>query len=99
MPAHVHPVNVNLEESTDENLNEKPDDSSYHENVRAESSSESSGGWPSNNQSSDNITEISAALIKKQGDYPEFWTKNNSFIKAMELFYSHTRKKNRKDLL
>jgi uncharacterized Zn finger protein len=55
--------------------------------------------WPVNHQSSDNIIEISAALIKKQGDYPEFWNNNNSFISAMELFYSHTRKKNNKDLL
>lgn len=49
-------------------------------------------------QNSDSISEISAALIKKQGDYPAFWTKNNSFIDAMELFYAHTRKKNNKDL-
>ena len=56
-------------------------------------------GWPAPHQGSDNIIEISAALIKKQGDYPEFWRNNNSFISAMELFYSHTRKKNNKDLL
>lgn len=46
-----------------------------------------------------NINEISAALIKKQGDYPGFWTGNDSFISAMESFYFHTRKKNIKDLL
>jgi len=56
-------------------------------------------GWPLAHPGSDNIIEISAALIKKQGDYPEFWTNNHSFISAMELFYSHTRKKNSKDLL
>jgi uncharacterized Zn finger protein len=59
-------------------------------------------GWPGAHQNSDNLndnlSEISAALIKKQGDYPSFWKKNNSFINAMELFYSHTRKKNNKDL-
>lgn len=60
---------------------------------------EPNDGWPVTHQGSDNIIEISAALIKKQGDYPEFWGNNNSFISAMELFYSHTRKKNNKDLL
>ena len=55
--------------------------------------------WPAAHPAKDNIIEISAALIKKQGDYPEFWTNNHSFIRAMELFYSHTRKKNNKDLL
>jgi uncharacterized Zn finger protein len=55
--------------------------------------------WPAAHPAKDNISEISAALIKKQGDYPEFWTNNHSFISAMELFYSHTRKKNNKDLL
>jgi hypothetical protein len=55
--------------------------------------------WPLAHPNNDNIIEISAALIKKQGDYPEFWTNNHSFIGAMELFYSHTRKKNNKDLL
>ncbi|MFT6899230.1 MAG: putative Zn finger protein [Paraglaciecola sp.] len=56
-------------------------------------------GWPLEHPANDNIIEISAALIKKQGDYPEFWTNNHSFISAMEFFYSHTRKKNNKDLL
>ena len=60
---------------------------------------ESHNGWPVNHQVNDNIVEISAALIKKQGDYPEFWRNNNSFISAMESFYSYTRKKNNKDLL
>lgn len=55
--------------------------------------------WPLAPQPSDNTMEISAALIKKQGDYPEFWSNSHSFITAMELFYSHTRKKNNKDLL
>jgi uncharacterized Zn finger protein len=55
--------------------------------------------WPLAHPDNDSIIEISAALIKKQGDYPEFWTNNHSFIGAMELFYSHTRKKNNKDLL
>ncbi len=54
--------------------------------------------WPKAQQNSDSINGISAALIKKQGDYPAFWTKNNSFIDAMELFYAHTRKKNNKAL-
>ena len=64
-----------------------------------ESETDSRNGWPVDHPDSDNIIEISAALIKKQGDYPEFWTNNKSFIIAMESFYSHTRKKNNKDLL
>ncbi|NQY64668.1 MAG: SWIM zinc finger family protein [Alteromonadaceae bacterium] len=106
MPASVQLVNTGVDESMEENVNKKTGKSVLHKNVsvkyevEAELRSESApiGTWPSNHQSSDNITEISAALIKKQGDYPEFWTKSNSFINAMELFYSHTRKKNQKDL-
>ncbi len=30
---------------------------------------------------------VDAVLIKKQGDYPPFWEKDNSFIKAMEEVY------------
>ncbi len=44
-------------------------------------------------------TTTSAALIKKQGDYPEFWPRNNSFISAMEDIYAAVRKKNNKQLL
>ncbi|MEI6859842.1 MAG: SWIM zinc finger family protein [Shewanella sp.] len=44
------------------------------------------------------ITEINASLIKKQGDYPEFWTRSNSFIDAMEDIYSTTKRKNKKAL-
>ncbi|WP_111977477.1 SWIM zinc finger family protein [Algibacillus agarilyticus] len=43
-------------------------------------------------------TMTSAALIKKQGDYPEFWSRNNSFIGAMEDIYEAVRKKNNKQL-
>ncbi|MBE8167241.1 MAG: hypothetical protein HAW66_02575 [Shewanella sp.] len=39
---------------------------------------------------------ISAALIKKQGDYPAFWLRSNSFIHAMEEVYSNVKKKNKK---
>lgn len=41
---------------------------------------------------------ISAPLIKKQGDYPAFWHRNNSFVAAMEEVYSNIRKKNKKVL-
>ena len=41
---------------------------------------------------------ISAPLIKKQGDYPAFWHRNNSFVSAMEEIYSNIRKKNKKVL-
>ena len=82
MPATVHPV---VQENSDDKL------------VQEEAKKEIKG-WPSTQQNSESISEISAALIKKQGDYPAFWKKNNSFINAMELFYAHTRKKNNKAL-
>jgi uncharacterized Zn finger protein len=37
---------------------------------------------------------VSAILIKKQGDFPSFWKKDNSFIDAMEEFYLRVRTKN-----
>ncbi|MGB3571433.1 MAG: SWIM zinc finger family protein [Phormidesmis sp.] len=39
-------------------------------------------------------TNVPAILIKKQGDYPPFWQRNNSFIEAMEDFYTRVRTKN-----
>jgi|GEM_PF-142262 len=101
MPASVDLANVNLQDSSDPNLNQKSPNNVDQEVVKpqVESGADSITAWPLMQQSSNNISEISAALIKKQGDYPEFWTKTNSFISAMELFYSHTRKKNSKDLL
>ena len=39
-------------------------------------------------------TSVSAILIKKQGDYPPFWQRNNSFIDVMEEFYTRVRTKN-----
>lgn len=89
MPASVHSINENIDESKD--------NSETQESVNLAHKTETSG-WPSTDQNNNNLSEISAALIKKQGDYPAFWIKNNSFINAMELFYSHTRKKNNKDL-
>ncbi len=38
---------------------------------------------------------ISAILIKKQGDYPQFWHKDISFISVMEELYERVRTKNR----
>ena len=46
----------------------------------------------------ENTTDIQASLIKKQGDYPEFWTRSNSFIGAMEDIYSTVKKKNKDSL-
>ena len=40
-------------------------------------------------------TNVSAILIKKQGDYPPFWDRNNSFIEVMEEFYTRIRAKNK----
>ncbi len=39
-------------------------------------------------------TNVPAILIKKQGDYPPFWQRNNSFIETMEEFYTRVRIKN-----
>ena len=39
---------------------------------------------------------ISAALVKKQGDYPPFWDKDVSFVEVMENFYGIIKRKNRK---
>ncbi|MFC1659438.1 SWIM zinc finger family protein [Pseudomonadota bacterium] len=38
---------------------------------------------------------VPAILIKKQGDYPAFWHRDNSFITTMEEVYSYIRKKNK----
>ncbi len=40
-------------------------------------------------------TNVPALLIKKQGDYPEFWHKDASFISVMEELYERIRTKNR----
>lgn len=93
MPTSVHTIDENIEGHMEENT----DNSDTQESVNP-AHEQDTKSWPSAYQNSDNLSEISAALIKKQGDYPVFWTKNNSFINAMESFYSHTRKKNNKDL-
>lgn len=41
---------------------------------------------------------VSAVLIKKQGDFPAFWERDNSFIEVMEEFYGRVKAKN-KDVL
>jgi hypothetical protein len=41
-------------------------------------------------------TKVVAALVKKQGDYPPFWNRHNSFIAVMENFYDLIRRKNNK---
>lgn len=41
---------------------------------------------------------ITGILIKKQGDFPAFWQRENSFIEAMEALYERVKTKNR-DLL
>lgn len=43
-------------------------------------------------------SEIQAALIKKQGDHPQFWPRSNSFVGAMEDIYSSIKKKNKDSL-
>ncbi|BAZ67480.1 MAG: SWIM zinc finger family protein [Pelatocladus maniniholoensis HA4357-MV3] len=39
-------------------------------------------------------SSVSAILIKKQGDFPAFWQKDNSFILAMEELYGRVKSKN-----
>ncbi len=41
---------------------------------------------------------VPALLIKKQGDFPPFWDKDNSFIEVMEEFYQRVKQKNKKFL-
>ncbi|NJL86096.1 MAG: hypothetical protein HC886_09120 [Leptolyngbyaceae cyanobacterium SM1_1_3] len=41
---------------------------------------------------------VPAILVKKQGDFPVFWTRDNSFIETMEELYQRVKTKN-KDLL
>lgn len=36
---------------------------------------------------------VPAIPVKKQGDYPAFWTRDNSFIEAMETLYEQVRQK------
>jgi hypothetical protein len=38
---------------------------------------------------------VPALLIKKGGDYPGFWTKENSFIETMEAIYEAIRKRSK----
>jgi uncharacterized Zn finger protein len=41
---------------------------------------------------------VSGIAIKKQGDFPAFWHRDNSFIEAMETLYELVRTKNQKML-
>lgn len=43
-------------------------------------------------------TAAKAVLIKKAGDYPLFWQRDNSFIDVMEVIYSRTVDKNKVSL-
>ncbi len=38
---------------------------------------------------------VPAILVKKQGDFPAFWSRDNSFIAAMEGLYDRVRTKNK----
>ncbi|WP_017298672.1 SWIM zinc finger family protein [Nodosilinea nodulosa] len=38
---------------------------------------------------------VPAILVKKQGDFPAFWPRDNSFIEAMESLYDRVRAKNK----
>ena len=41
---------------------------------------------------------VPAVLIKKQGDFPAFWQRDNSFIEAMEGLYEYVKVKNKNKL-
>ena len=45
-----------------------------------------------------NQSGVSAILVKKQGDYPPFWNKDNSFIEAMEELYDRVKGKNQNSI-
>jgi uncharacterized Zn finger protein len=47
-------------------------------------------------QAIETITQVSipAILVKKQGDFPPFWSKDQSFIETMEEFYGRVKTKN-----
>ena len=36
---------------------------------------------------------VSAIMVKKQGDFPAFWERDNSFIEAMETLYEQVNTK------
>jgi uncharacterized Zn finger protein len=40
------------------------------------------------------IATIPAVVVKKGGDFPPFWTQDNSFIEVMTELYERVRKKN-----
>jgi uncharacterized Zn finger protein len=42
----------------------------------------------------DELANIPAVVVKKGGDFPPFWTQDNSFILVMEELYERVRKKN-----
>ena len=39
---------------------------------------------------------VPAVLVKKQGDFPPFWHRDNSFIESMEGLYEYVKAKNKK---
>ena len=43
----------------------------------------------------ENTSGVPAILVKKQGDFPPFWQRDNSFIGAMEELYQRVKTKNK----
>ncbi|MEO0536599.1 MAG: SWIM zinc finger family protein [Cyanobacteria bacterium P01_A01_bin.123] len=41
---------------------------------------------------------VPAILVKKQGDFPAFWHRDNSFVEAMEQLYEYVKLKNKNKL-
>ncbi|MGF1612333.1 MAG: SWIM zinc finger family protein [Gammaproteobacteria bacterium] len=54
---------------------------------------EGSNPWPASEEKLSRAS-VPAILIKKQGDFPAFWHRDNSFIEAMEGIYGEVRRKN-----
>ena len=46
----------------------------------------------------DNLESTAAVLIKRGGEYPDFWDRQNSFVEAMESVYKRISDKNKKTL-
>ncbi len=70
----------------------------HHESLSSQSSFWEMGIMNEVEKEPPSTTTVAAALVKKQGDYPPFWNRHNSFIAVMENFYEITRRKNKKSL-
>ncbi|QBQ55658.1 SWIM zinc finger family protein [Nitrosococcus wardiae] len=82
---NLHPVEKNLTYKAFWSGHSLPDRSGHPQEAPREGAPRPSSGVP-------------ALLIKKQGDYPPFWERDNSFIEAMEHIYQQVQAKNKESL-